>query len=870
MRYVSRVVDKPHSADQIRRDIRAAVDALCEPGQVVELRVLNVAPRDATASGYYNQHDKLVDAALEYDGLGRGLYITLNPCTPALLSRASNRSRNVGKSDPTTADHDILRRRWLPIDFDPKRPSGIASSDEEHRLALDVAASASAWLGEREWPEPITADSGNGGHLLYRIDVPNDDESRDLIKQCLETIQQKFGNDQVKGDTVNFNAARIWRFYGTLNKKGDHTPERPHRRARIITAPTEPGVVTIEQLHALAAMRIDEPSKATPKAKGARTSATGSKKTKTAASADGTKRTTGNFDLAAWLEQHNVSVAEQKPWQDGATIYVLSVCLWNSDHTNKSAYIIHHASGAVSAGCHHEGCKDNDWHALRDIVEPGWREARAGGSTSNPSATSSDADMERMPAFFARGDHSELAGHLIKDLRGDSPEPVVFADGELYRYEKDAGLWLPKDADEEARTIIKYAGSLVASAKLPRPLTINAGDVAGTMKVAAHLVGNRRFFADAPAGIAFANGFVKWDGTRATFEKLSPAHRARVALPFSYKPNTRPKKFFRFLRQCFKGDPDIAAKIRITCEFVGACLFGVAIHYGKVLVMLGEGANGKSVLIKIMSALFPREARASIAPQMFEHEYWKAQLVGVRLNALSELPEADIMNSEAFKAIVTGDEVMGRHVKERPFKFTPIAGHVFAANRLPATTDFSHGYWRRLMVVEWNRILADHEQDATLAETLIREELPGIAAWFVRGAVRLLQRGRYDIPKCCQAAVDAWRKDADPVSDFVDEATNPASVTSGSGTSAVVPTHPWTQAMVLYTAFKIWAGRRGHLSMSIKKFGKRLRSLGIANEHIERGTFYALVLKPLPTDRSQQFTCPSCSAVWTPGMEQPA
>ena len=68
-----------------------------------------------------------------------GVYVTLNPVNPALLARASNRLRTVGRNDALTSDADITKRRWLPIDLDPVRPSGISSTDQEHLLAVERA-----------------------------------------------------------------------------------------------------------------------------------------------------------------------------------------------------------------------------------------------------------------------------------------------------------------------------------------------------------------------------------------------------------------------------------------------------------------------------------------------------------------------------------------------------------------------------------------------------------------------------------------------------------------------------------------------------------------------------------------------------------
>ena len=76
---------------------------------------------------------------------------------PALLSRRANRIKTrLSKKDATTADTDILRRHWFPIDVDPVRPSGVSSTDEEHQAALDCAARIAEYLGGVGWPEPVS------------------------------------------------------------------------------------------------------------------------------------------------------------------------------------------------------------------------------------------------------------------------------------------------------------------------------------------------------------------------------------------------------------------------------------------------------------------------------------------------------------------------------------------------------------------------------------------------------------------------------------------------------------------------------------------------------------------------------------------
>lgn len=81
------------------------------------------------------------------------------------------------------------------------------------------------------------------------------------------------------------------------------------------------------------------------------------------------------FDLAQWIEAHGLDVREKQDWRGGKR-WIFRVCPWNSEHRDRSAYIVQFASGAIAAGCHHNGCHGRDWHALRDLVEPGWRERR--------------------------------------------------------------------------------------------------------------------------------------------------------------------------------------------------------------------------------------------------------------------------------------------------------------------------------------------------------------------------------------------------------------------------------------------------------------------------------------------------------------
>jgi len=146
--------------DEDAVEIRRAVDILFRPGDVVEVRVPK-AGRYRTISGYFSDFGELAAAVARLEqNKWPGIYWTLNPVNPALAARASEKLKLYAEA--TTSDADILCRRWLPVDLDPRRPTGISSSDAEHQQALDLAMLISAALQVEGWPEPVYADSGNG------------------------------------------------------------------------------------------------------------------------------------------------------------------------------------------------------------------------------------------------------------------------------------------------------------------------------------------------------------------------------------------------------------------------------------------------------------------------------------------------------------------------------------------------------------------------------------------------------------------------------------------------------------------------------------------------------------------------------------
>lgn len=308
--------------------ITRAATLLFEPGQILELRAFIPGQRSPEVSEFFTNLDEFVARVTQLEGEGRfkGIYAVLNP----IKAKPSHGS---------TKDSDIARRRWLPIDLDAMRPdTNQPSTDAEHLAALEKAKEVGEFLTDMGWPQPVAADSGNGAHLLYPIDLPNDEESRILVEGCLHALAEMFSDDPVNIDTVVGKASRIWKVYGTTVRKGNSTPEPPWRLAKLIDVPDKLEIVSRGKLEALASLR---------------------KKNKAHEYFGIGER----LDIPKWLADHNLTVAKTKRLEKG-TLYVLEVCPWNPAHTDRSTYIIQWDSGSCFAACHHNHCEGKGWPEL--------------------------------------------------------------------------------------------------------------------------------------------------------------------------------------------------------------------------------------------------------------------------------------------------------------------------------------------------------------------------------------------------------------------------------------------------------------------------------------------------------------------------
>lgn len=394
-----------------KEEIRRALTALIEPDAVTEIRIMGVKDGnyEANYSGYFNDIEKMVDCAAKYSGNAPAVYITLQKCKSALLARSANTLKKQKKQGATTSDLDIEKYCWFPIDCDAVRPAGISSTDEEHEAAIKKSRDIFKYLGQMGWPEPIAADSGNGGHLCYKINVPitkdNSKEVQEIIKLALLALAQKFTDKVVDIDRSVHNPSRIWKLYGTMAKKGDETEDRKHRMAKILYIPKEIKEVDFEKIKLLASMVVDDKAKKI---------ATQKTFTRAANSSDST------INPVEWCAKHGIAIQYDSQYQD-AKKYVLEECPFNSTH--KESAIFQNENGAISFKCFHASCQDYGWKELRQKFEPGCYERRTlrPDYQQNRSPVKKQGNFTKIkPRINVQKDKNEMFDELMMQESGES------------------------------------------------------------------------------------------------------------------------------------------------------------------------------------------------------------------------------------------------------------------------------------------------------------------------------------------------------------------------------------------------------------------------------------------------------------------
>ena len=243
---------------------------LLHAGNPVELMYLGPDDngKDVRGFAYFTDYAAAAELAAGYNGDGN-IFVNLNTFTawPDLPFKQFEEERCFCYADKASGIRavrgaDIKKRRWLLIDVDPIRMDAdgtrlehVSATDEESAAAKAMAEDIRAYLTNSfDFPEPVFCCSGNGWHLLYRVDISGNKENQILVKTALQALAEKFNTPDAKAevDTSVYTLPHLTKLYGTTAVKGEDTPDRPHRPSYIESIPDPVTQLTVDKLKKLA------------------------------------------------------------------------------------------------------------------------------------------------------------------------------------------------------------------------------------------------------------------------------------------------------------------------------------------------------------------------------------------------------------------------------------------------------------------------------------------------------------------------------------------------------------------------------------------------------------------------------------------
>lgn len=291
-------------------------------------------------------------------------------------------------------------------------------------------------------------------------------------------------------------------------------------------------------------------------------------------------------------------------------------------------------------------------------------------------------------------------------------------------------------------------------------------------------------------------------------------------LSFEYDTKADCPIFKNFINEVL---PDINAQC-VLAEFIGY-IFTKNLKLEKALILYGSGANGKSVIFDIISALLGREnvSSYSMTELCVDNGYYRAKVEGKLLNYASEI--GGKTNSDTFKKLASGEPISARLPYGDPFIIENYARLIFNANTLPKDTEMTNAFFRRFMIIPFNVTIPEDRQDKELASKIITNELPGIFNWVLEGVDRLMVQKRFTYCDLIERELEQFRKESDTVQLFLEDENYHQSVESTKS------------LMDLYNEYRIFCSLNGYRSLSKKNMAKRLRSLGFQERRLHSGKY---------------------------------
>ncbi len=290
-----------------------------------------------------------------------------------------------------------------------------------------------------------------------------------------------------------------------------------------------------------------------------------------------------------------------------------------------------------------------------------------------------------------------------------------------------------------------------------------------------------------------------------SFKEHTPSYLSTVQLNVEYNPHAHCPQFEKFLNEVLD-----CRLIPLVQEILGY-LLTTNTSAQKSFVLLGPARTGKSTLLWVVEYLLLGKKNVSNIPwQEIGDKFKTAELLGKLANVFSDLPSKSIDDTGIFKVVTGEDYLMAEKKNKNPFKFRPFARLVFSCNELPKNyVDRTEGFYRRLIIVPFNRQIDKNKIDKALKYKFQREK-EGILNWALEGLRRLYENNfEFSENELTDEVKKEYKRENNNVISFVEECCEIDSLFSCS-------------RIELYESYKEFCGESGLKVLSQIKFNKEL------------------------------------------------
>jgi P4 family phage/plasmid primase-like protien len=264
--------------------------------------------------------------------------------------------------------------------------------------------------------------------------------------------------------------------------------------------------------------------------------------------------------------------------------------------------------------------------------------------------------------------------------------------------------------------------------------------------------------------INLENGLYNWKEDR--FILHDPSHLSLRQVTFPYNKNAKPQRLGKFLSEVL-----YPADIRTTFELV-AYSFYHDTPFEFYTILVGTGANGKSVLTGVLTKLHGEKNVSNVPMKyMVENRFALADLEGRAVNIDTELSSGTISDLAVLKKLTGRQPIRIENKNTKAHDVRLFAKLWFNANKFPQSDDDTDARHRREISISFPNQFEGRKADPDLLSKLTtKEELSGVFNVLMIALRRIMNtKGVFVNEKTIAARKEKFEMQRNPIAKFVEE-----------------------------------------------------------------------------------------------------